>query len=61
MAKQKTEHILEALKVFEGLISSGLIKALPQGAASRERRQIFSSAVVVWMMIYQRLHPVKSL
>jgi len=61
MAKQKAGHTLEALKVFEGLISSGLIKALSQEAASRERRQIFSSAVVVWMMIHQRLHPVKSL
>ncbi len=61
MAKRKAGHALEALKVFEGLISNGLIKALSHEAASKERRQIFSSAVVVWMMIHQRLHPVKSL
>jgi Transposase DDE domain len=61
LIEKKAERAVGALKAFESLISAGLIKAISQDAEKQERRQIFSSAVVVWMMIHQRLHPVKSL
>lgn len=61
MGKRKVGLASDALKVFEKLVSDGLIKVLSQEDVHKERRQIFSSSVVVWMMIHQRLHPVKSL
>ena len=51
----------DALKVYRRVVDENLREALGVGVVSSERRGIFSSAVVIWLMIYQRLSSDHSL
>lgn len=53
--------IQSALKHYREVIDEGLVKALVNGEQVVERRGIFSSALVVWLMIFQRLNSDHSL
>lgn len=53
--------IKSALKHYQAVISESLLTAVVNGERVVERRGIFSSALVVWMMIFQRLNSDHSL
>jgi hypothetical protein len=55
------EGIYQALRVYRGLVNESLRDAVGAGVSVAERRGIFSTAVVVWLMIFQRLNPDHSL
>jgi hypothetical protein len=51
----------DALRVYRRVVDENLSEALGAGVAISERRGIFSSAVVIWLMIFQRLNSDHSL
>lgn len=54
-------EIDQALQHYENVISKEFIEELLASRSVATRDGIFSAAVVVWLMIYQRLHPDHSL
>lgn len=55
------EQIHQALKSYRPLVDDSLKAAISSGGHVVERRGIFSTAVVIWLMILQRLNPDHSL
>lgn len=50
-----------ALKTYREEISAEYVESLLEAAGLRPRESVFSAAVVIWLMIFQRLNPDKTL
>lgn len=55
------QRVKEELRAYRGMLGESLKRALMSGGRAAERRGVYSSALVVWLMIFQRLNPDHSL